>query len=70
MNASISETGDDQAIANPIPADEGALWRAMLLFLVPQTASIVLQLISSTMTNVYFGRLIGISALAVACSSF
>src|SRR3979411_1466942 len=58
------------AISSPVPIREGALWRAMLLFLVPQTAGIALQLISSTITTVYFGRLIGAPALAVASTFF
>src|SRR5262249_3140619 len=58
------------AISNPVPADESALWRAMGLFLVPQTADIALQLISSTITAVFFGRLLGAPALAVVATFF
>jgi len=58
------------AIMSRVPADDSALWRAMLAFLVPQTAGLVLQLVSSTLTTVYFGRLIGTAALAVAAAFF
>jgi MATE family, multidrug efflux pump len=58
------------AISTPVPSDDSGLARAMLLFLVPQTIGIALQLISSTITTVYFGRLMGASALAVASGFF
>jgi putative MATE family efflux protein len=50
--------------------DQRALWRAMAWFVVPQTAAAVLQLISSTITVVYFGQLLGRPALAVASVFF
>jgi hypothetical protein len=42
----------------------------MAWFVVPQTAAAVLQLISSTVTVIYFGQLLGRSALAVASVIF
>jgi putative MATE family efflux protein len=58
-------------ISKPIVSgDESALWRAMLLFLVPQTVGVALQLISNTVTIAYLGRLIGASALAAASTFF
>jgi putative MATE family efflux protein len=53
-----------------VALDEKALRRAMVYFVVPQTAGAVLQLASSTITVVYFGRLLGPSALAVASVFF
>jgi putative MATE family efflux protein len=53
-----------------VALDERALRLAMAHFVVPQTASAVLQLASSTITVVYFGRLLGPSALAVASVFF
>lgn len=58
-------------ISKPIvSSDESALWRAMLLFLLPQTLGVALQLISNTVTIAYLGRLIGASALAAASAFF
>jgi putative MATE family efflux protein len=59
-----------EAISHSVPARDSDLWRAMLLFLVPQTIGIILQLISGTITTVYFGRLIGAPALAAASTFF
>ena len=56
--------------AQTVPLDEKSLRRAMAWFVVPQTASGVLQLASSTITVVYYGQLLGPSALAVASVFF
>ena len=50
--------------------DEQALRRAMAWFVIAQTAAAVLQLVSSTITVIYFGQLLGRSALAVASVFF
>jgi putative MATE family efflux protein len=65
MAATASTTSD-----RILPRDESALWRAMLLFLMPQTLGVALQLISNTVTIAYLGRLIGASALAAASTFF
>jgi putative MATE family efflux protein len=57
-------------ISKPVLSDESALWRAMLLFLLPQTMGVALQLISNTVTIAYLGRLIGAPALAAASAFF
>ena len=49
---------------------ERRLWRAMAWFVVPQSADAALQLVSGTVTVVYFGRLLGPWALAVASAFF
>src|SRR5437879_13403158 len=46
--------------------DERALRRAMAWFVVPQATAAALQLFSSTITVIYFGQLLGRSALAGA----
>jgi len=50
--------------------DEKPLWRAMAWFVMPQTANAALQLLSGTVTAIYFGQLLGRWALAVASSFF
>jgi putative MATE family efflux protein len=61
----------DPAIDAPAgPKDEASLWRAMARFIVPQTGSAALQLLSGTITAIYFGQLLGRSALAVASAFF
>lgn len=42
----------------------------MMLFLVPQTIGVALQLVSNTVTIAYLGRLIGARALAAASTFF
>jgi putative MATE family efflux protein len=54
----LDETGD------------ASLWRAMAGFVIPQTGSAALQLLSGTVTAIYFGQLLGRSALAVASAFF
>jgi putative MATE family efflux protein len=49
---------------------ETPLWRAMAGFIVPQTGSAALQLLSGTITAIYLGQLLGRSALAVASAFF
>ncbi len=49
---------------------EAPLWREMVRFAIPQTASAALQLLSGTITAIYFGQLLGPSALAVASAFF
>ena len=73
---------DDASSAAPQPAadpvsdapgartDELSLWPAMVRFVVPQTGSAALQLLSGTVTAIYFGQLLGRSALAVASAFF
>jgi putative MATE family efflux protein len=50
--------------------DEKLLWRAMAWFVLPQTANAALQLLSGTVTAIYFGQLLGRWALAVASVFF
>lgn len=50
--------------------DAESLWRPMARFIVPQTGSAALQLLSGTVTAIYFGQLLGRSALAVASAFF
>jgi putative MATE family efflux protein len=66
----VTPTRPEQPLDPRIWRDEQVLWRAMAWFVVPQTAAAVLQLISSTITVVYFGQLLGRSALAVASVFF
>jgi putative MATE family efflux protein len=47
-----------------------ALWRAMLFFTLPSLGSSVLQTASTTMTSIYLGQLLGMSALAAVSSFF
>jgi putative MATE family efflux protein len=54
----------------PDQFNERLLWRAMGWFVVPQSADAALQLVSGTVTVVYFGRLLGPWALAVASAFF
>ena len=49
---------------------ETPLWRAMLLFLLPLVASNLLQSLAGTMGAVYYGRMIGVGALAAASAFF
>jgi len=49
---------------------EVSLWRMMARFVIPQTASAALQLLSGTITAIYFGQLLGRQALAVASAFF
>ena len=49
---------------------DAPLWRAMACFAIPQTVSAALQLLSGTVTAIYFGQLLGRSALAVASAFF
>ncbi|CCE09203.1 putative multi antimicrobial extrusion protein (MatE) [Bradyrhizobium sp. STM 3843] len=51
-------------------SSEVPLWREMVRFAIPQTASAALQLLSGTITAIYFGQLLGRSALAVASAFF
>jgi putative MATE family efflux protein len=55
---------------NAVALDEKALRRAIIYFVAPQTAGAMLQLVSSTITIVYFGQLLGPSAVAVASVFF
>jgi putative MATE family efflux protein len=50
--------------------DERLLWRAMAWFVLPQTVNAALQLLSGTVTAIYFGQLLGRWALAVASVFF
>jgi putative MATE family efflux protein len=61
-----------EAASTPRPDQVGEkpLWRAMAWFVVPQTADAALQLVSGTVTIIYFGRLLGPWALAVASAFF
>ena len=47
-----------------------SLWWPILRFALPQGASAALQLLSGTVTAVYFGQLLGVSALAAASVFF
>jgi len=76
---STSPAGDaPRAASQPNPAadasgghaGEAPLWHAMLGFVIPQTGSAALQLLSGTVTAIYFGQLLGRSALAVASAFF
>ncbi len=50
--------------------DAVSLWRPMARFVIPQTGSAALQLLSGTVTAIYFGQLLGRTALAVASAFF
>jgi len=67
---SAAATAEPAAAVKIVALNDRALRRAMVYFVVPQTAGAVLQLASSTITVVYFGRLLGPSALAVASVFF
>jgi putative MATE family efflux protein len=66
-----TQPSPDQAADAPAGQPESAsLWPAMARFVVPQTGSAALQLLSGTITAIYFGQLLGRSALAVASAFF
>ena len=46
------------------------LWRALLRFLIPLMASNILQSLSGTVTSIYLGRMLGVSALAAVSAFF
>lgn len=56
--------------ARQIPFASGPLWPAMLRFLVPMMGSNVLQALSGTVTSIYLGRMLGVSALAAVSAFF
>jgi MATE family, multidrug efflux pump len=66
----VTPPRQEQAPEPRIWRDEATLRRAMAWFVVPQTGAAVLQLVSSTITVIYFGQLLGRSALAVASVFF
>lgn len=78
--AAVSRREDAQVDDRPAVRLDGAerpkrsgevpLWREMVRFAIPQTASAALQLLSGTITAIYFGQLLGPSALAVASAFF
>lgn len=48
----------------------GPLWKTLLIFLIPLVLSNTLQSLSSTVGSIYFGRLIGVQALAAVSTFF
>ncbi|BAM88926.1 putative multi antimicrobial extrusion protein, MatE [Bradyrhizobium oligotrophicum S58] len=60
----------EEAVIPPLLKGRSSLWRPMIRFAIPQTASAALQLLSGTVTAIYFGQLLGGSALAVASVFF
>ena len=77
-DARRTSSADDMLPVSPEPVsdvpsghvDKVSLWWAMARFAVPQTGSAALQLLSGTVTAIYFGQLLGRSALAVASAFF
>jgi Na+-driven multidrug efflux pump len=51
-------------------AKQGPLWQRMLAFLIPLIAGNLLQSLSGTIGAVYYGQMIGMSALAAAAAFF
>ena len=49
---------------------DAPLWRSVLTFLLPLVASNMLQSLAGTMGAVYYGQMIGVSALAAAAAFF
>lgn len=49
---------------------DAPLWRSMLMFLLPLVAGNMLQSLAGTMGAVYYGQMIGVSALAAAAAFF
>jgi putative MATE family efflux protein len=64
------QPSDRASSSRPDLAGEKPLWQAMAWFVVPQTANAALQLLSGTITAIYFGQLLGHWALAVASVFF
>jgi putative MATE family efflux protein len=52
------------------PRAGAPLWRSMVAFLAPLLAGNLLQAVSSTIGAIYYGQMIGVSALAVASAFF
>ncbi len=76
---SFAAAATGEAVADIVPEEEpiatGAaappsLWWPLARFAIPQSASAALQLLSGTVTAIYFGQLLGGSALAVASVFF
>lgn len=64
---------DGQVTAAPMQrsiARETPLWRAMLLFLVPLVAGNMLQSLAGTAGAIFYGQMIGVSALAAVSAFF
>ncbi len=64
---SIAGAAPEQDLAADAPP---SLWWPLARFAIPQSASAALQLLSGTVTAIYFGQLLGESALAVASVFF
>jgi hypothetical protein len=60
------------ALCVPARASAAAplLWQSMLQFIVLQSLGTGVQLLSGTITSIYLGRLIGLTALAAASAFF